>query len=388
MSEQPREPELAAQRLARSSYYSPTPTFALLDSTITDFNIACWVLLESLLGGCRGREVKRLSDRLSDQVHGNLFPLSILDPFDLRRDSSTGIPSRDEINQIGCSKCEITSERFGRINVDVTIVPEMESHEGAGRGASLYWEITHVDQADLYDKELRKVWRHALTWELYAASYDRVLPQLPFYREVVQRHLALMQQLGIERILDLGAGTGNVTLPLIQAGYEVTAVDISRGMLEKLHCKISPYDHRLLTVLQESAEDLPQLKDETFEGVTALLAFYDMRHPESALREAVRLLSPGGIFVATEPKECFKLEVLLESAEASLREQEGYDSLVADWDRVCCVNKVLDPSKDPATLRAETIRSFLKDWSFQDVLIEDSHLGNCATVSGRKPQST
>src|SRR3954449_7445227 len=34
-----------------------------------------------------------------------------------------------------------------------------------------------------------------------------------------------------KRVLDLGCGSGDLTLPLVQAGARVTAVDLSAGML-------------------------------------------------------------------------------------------------------------------------------------------------------------
>src|SRR5512142_2443279 len=36
------------------------------------------------------------------------------------------------------------------------------------------------------------------------------------------------------RVLDLGAGTGKLTEPLVAAGHEVIAVDVSEGMLAEL----------------------------------------------------------------------------------------------------------------------------------------------------------
>ncbi len=39
-------------------------------------------------------------------------------------------------------------------------------------------------------------------------------------------------------VLEFGAGTGRITVPVAQAGISVTAVDLDRGMLDKLRLKI------------------------------------------------------------------------------------------------------------------------------------------------------
>ena len=60
-----------------------------------------------------------------------------------------------------------------------------------------------------FDKAVAKQWRHEIMWEVYAISYDRVLPELFFYQEVLNRHFKEMSNNGIKEVLDVGAGTGN-----------------------------------------------------------------------------------------------------------------------------------------------------------------------------------
>ena len=86
--------------------------------------------------------------------------------------------------------------------------------------------------------EMRKRWRHELAWSLYATSYDRVLLEMPYYQEVLARHHAAMTRSDVRTVLDVGGGTGNVTLPLLAAGRRVTVVDKSRAMLEHLRAKL------------------------------------------------------------------------------------------------------------------------------------------------------
>lgn len=50
--------------------------------------------------------------------------------------------------------------------------------------------------------------------ETYAISYDCVLMELDFYNEVVSRHVSALSVQGIGRVIDIGSGTGNVTIDL------------------------------------------------------------------------------------------------------------------------------------------------------------------------------
>src|SRR5262249_46045087 len=150
-------------------------------------------------------------------------------------------------------------------------------------------------------------------------SYDRILPEMPFYQEVVERHCAALGGAALGTVLDVGAGTGSVTVRLLGAGKRVTAIDISRAMLERLYRKLEgPWIDRL-TVIEDTAEQLPHLRDETFDGVTVLLAFFDMDIPLAALAEVQRVLKPGGTLVLTEPRACFNVAELMAAGEESLR---------------------------------------------------------------------
>lgn len=66
----------------------------------------------------------------------------------------------------------------------------------------------------------------------FASVYDRLMREVP-YAEWVRFLTELFKKHGIEAgdILDLGCGTGNVTIPLAEMGYQVTGLDMSADML-------------------------------------------------------------------------------------------------------------------------------------------------------------
>ncbi len=259
-----------------------------------------------------------------------------------------------------------------------------DPERGDYQGMTVYWEILEVERPELFREVLPQAQNQRLRWETYAVSYDRVLPRLAFYQEVVARHIAAMRALNLQKILDLGAGTGNVTIPLVQTGRLVTAVDISRAMLDKLRSKVTDLDQINPVIVEQNGQHLPQWPDAYFDGVNILLALFDMSDPAAALQEAIRVLRPGGQMVLTEPKRCFNLTRLLEHAEELLHAAGSWEALGADWQRVTRVNRLIDPAAR-ARLFAEDILQQLTAAGFQELVMEDSHFGNCATIRAIKP---
>lgn len=354
---------------------------------IIDFNIAVRVLMGVNIEGCRYHPARHFLQRVHPRMEGDLFPqvIRLSENSNCATNVSAGRDSpKKEVTE---ANGRYHSEDFGWVDLHRTAISHLDPNTGDVLGATIFWEILRIEQKDAFRDILRKQWSRELMWATYAISYDRVLPQLPFYQEVVHRHVGAMSAPGIIDIIDLGAGTGNVTIALLKAGRRVTAVDLSRAMLDKLRAKLPEEDCNVLTVVEQNAEHLPQWDNESFDGVNILLALFDMTKPMSAFSEAERVLRPGGRLVITEPKRCFDVQTLLDLAEKFLRDQGLYESRSADWDRVTHSNKVLNPSGH-SPLWAEDIEKRLCEAGFEDVTMEDSHLGHCATVRGRKPRRT
>jgi SAM-dependent methyltransferase len=130
---------------------------------------------------------------------------------------------------------------------------------------------------------------------LYDFEYEDRGVDIVWYRRLAAR-------LGVkQRILELGAGTGRITVPLLEAGHVVTALDKMPPMLELLQAKAaaSPSFGAQLAVVVGDMTALP-LADGAFDLViapfNALQHLYSYRELLACFCEARRVLAPGGTF--------------------------------------------------------------------------------------------
>ncbi len=123
-----------------------------------------------------------------------------------------------------------------------------------------------------------------------AASFgDQLLPGRTW--EGLTR--GLLQLAPRVRYADLGIGDGLLTLMLAEVAERVTAVDLSPEMLVQLMTRAEARGLENLEPVEAEIEDLP-LPDASHEVVVMSQALHHAREPRIALREACRILVPGG----------------------------------------------------------------------------------------------
>lgn len=110
--------------------------------------------------------------------------------------------------------------------------------------------------------------------------------------------LELIGPLQGNRVLDVGCGDGVLSVELSRQGAHVTALDADSRMLDAARDRADSA-HANITFIEGNARSLP-FADNSFDVVVAVTVLCFVADAESAVREMVRVLRPGGRLVMGE----------------------------------------------------------------------------------------
>lgn len=133
-----------------------------------------------------------------------------------------------------------------------------------------------------------------------AATYDRAHPEVwNWYEQGRYRRLVAQTLSGLDSsdpvVVDIGAGTGNLSLKYLAAGCRVVSVDISREMLDRLESKLTTEQSRRATLVRSDAESAVQSLD-SFDGVCFSSVLHHIYDYKALVAEVMARLNPGGFF--------------------------------------------------------------------------------------------
>lgn len=149
-------------------------------------------------------------------------------------------------------------------------------------------------------------------WSAAAAGYEAAFA--PYTGPYADEALRLVGLTAGERVLDVAAGSGALTVRAARLGAEVLAVDFAPGMVDLLQERFAAegFDHCTAAVMDGQALDLPDDSFDLSVSMFGLIFFPDMG---AGLRELARVTRPGGrVCVATWRLAGFRLVDLVRAA--------------------------------------------------------------------------
>ena len=142
-----------------------------------------------------------------------------------------------------------------------------------------YWTQRAPSYSEVNREELatsqREVWKRALTEQISARFHGKAPEAI--------------------HVLEVGTGPGFFAILLAEAGYRVTAIDLTPSMLAQARCNAGELCERI-EFMEMNAEAL-DFPSERFDVILSRNVTWNLPEPELAYAEWTRVLKPGGLLM-------------------------------------------------------------------------------------------
>jgi len=153
------------------------------------------------------------------------------------------------------------------------------------------------------DSELGKKKQVEQMFDTISENYDDLNRVISFGIDTSWRKKVIdfVMQTHPKTALDIATGTGDLAISFAEAGVpKVVGLDLSDGMLNVGRKKIIEKKlDKLIEMIQGDAEDLP-FDNDSFDAITVAFGVRNFETLENGLKEILRVLKPGGVFVVLE----------------------------------------------------------------------------------------
>lgn len=209
------------------------------------------------------------------------------------------------------------------------------------------WDRIYVDYDDCY--------AHGIKSDREREEWKKLLDSL-----VREKH---------SRILDVGAGTGFLSMFLAELGHEVKGIDLSENMLSRAKKKadMAGYDNVVFAIAD--AEKTGE-KSSSYDVIVNRHLVWTLPHPKKAIKEWKRVLKPGGKLIIIEGNWYYnrlsdRIQVFLGKCLLSI--QERRNAFINDGDYQKEVKKSLPMMK---SRNAKQLARMVKEDGFQVTVVK------------------
>jgi 2-polyprenyl-3-methyl-5-hydroxy-6-metoxy-1,4-benzoquinol methylase len=138
-------------------------------------------------------------------------------------------------------------------------------------------------------------------WDQAAATFDDEPDhglRDPQIRAAWQELLAQWLPPAPKSILDIGCGTGSLSLLMAEMGYAVTGIDFAPAMIAQAKAKLLAVGHSATFHIMDAAH--PELAPQRFDALVCRHLLWALPKPARVLERWLALLAPGGRMVLIE----------------------------------------------------------------------------------------
>ncbi|MAG02225.1 hypothetical protein CMI42_02715 [Candidatus Pacearchaeota archaeon] len=168
-------------------------------------------------------------------------------------------------------------------------------------------------------------------WSEHFRYYDLFQKNSDKYLKTIEFHLRKLKK--SKRILDTGAGSGNLALAFLRNGHLLTAVDSNKLALNILKDKCMDFKDKLM-VKEMDVQNL-DFDDEQFDGASSMFVIPFVKDNKKYFSKIFRVLKEGGVLVisAWAPVED-SLNGLMNPLEEELTKKEILPKYKKEWNLI------------------------------------------------------
>jgi len=191
-------------------------------------------------------------------------------------------------------------------------------------------------------------------------NYDNIRPEYP--GKLFADIFSYIGENTDIKALEIGAGTGKATAHFLEAGYDVTAVELGENMAEFLQVRFE--GHKNFNVIVSAFEDVG-LEDNSYDLIYAASAFHWV-NAEIGCPKVANLLKSGGVFAL------FRYNFLATHNEALDSDihavyTKHYFSYYTSKSTATRIRRTHDEFEEPSKIFSNYGFEDLRDYGFHDV---------------------
>ena len=326
---------IVVQDIGRLTFDLTVPTY-ILDPNffLIDWNPAFDEVLAKPLKLVRGRD------------HAQTIFRALANPDESLKHARQAFEG-DRMRLVDSETLVFRSLKYGEVRF-LKIAAQIIGSDGTPQGWSVALNVINAGSGDGFWPDVMARIEEEVKRSRYATVYDSLVLALPEYHDLVK--LVIAQIGGARRCIDLGAGTGNGSIRLLETDphREVWAVEINETMLRHFRAKLAElttdgrdYADRL-TILKDDINRLDGLPGETFDAAIMINTLVAIRDVDLCLRSAHRILKPGGILSISTPHRATDVVRLFAQLQHALEDKGLFDRYQEQFEVALAYNEMDD----------------------------------------------